>query len=115
MLLVDLKNNKNEQGRSHESGNGSGAAVASADYAFGIKDADLGVQQQPARSFKEKGLMVDMEATSHIVTDVTKFKCFNDTFKSETHCVELADSTLCRGVAQRKGNAEVFLIDSTGQ
>ncbi len=96
-----------------ESGNGSGAAAA--DYAFRMKDTDIGVQQQPARSIKEKGLMVDTGATSHIVTDILKFTSFDDTFKPETHCVELADGTPCRGVAQRKGNAEVLLVDSTGQ
>lgn len=42
--------------------------------------------------------MVDTGATSHIITDINKFKHFDDTFKSETQCVELADGTLCRGV-----------------
>lgn len=96
-----------------ESGNGSGAEAA--DYTFRIKDAGIGIQQQPARGIKENGLMVDTGATSHIVTDIDRFKHFDDTFKSETHCVELADGTLCKGVAQRKGDAEVFLIDSTGR
>lgn len=85
------------------------------DYAFRIKDTGIMTQQQPVRSINEKGLMVDTGATSHIVTDIKKFKSFNDSYKSETHCVELADGTLCRGVAQRKGDAEVFLIDSKGR
>ncbi|KAJ8358742.1 hypothetical protein SKAU_G00152670 [Synaphobranchus kaupii] len=86
-----------------------------ADYAFRIKDEETAVQRKPARGIQEKGLMVDTGATSHIVTDITKFKKFDDTFKPETHCVELADGTLCNGVAQRKGDAEVCLIDSGGQ
>ncbi|XP_028297264.1 zinc finger protein 761-like [Gouania willdenowi] len=94
-----------------ESGSGSGAAAA--DYAFRIKDTDVKIQ--PARITKAKGLMVDTGATSHIINDVAKFKSFDDTFKPETHCVELADGTLCKGVAQRRGTAEVFLIDNTGQ
>lgn len=52
---------------------------------------------------------------SHIVTDIKKFQSFDDTFKSETRCVELADGTLCRGVAQRKRDAKVFLIDCNGR
>ncbi|KAJ8345920.1 hypothetical protein SKAU_G00301130 [Synaphobranchus kaupii] len=95
---------------SEEHGGGGGA-----DYAFRIKDEETAVQRKPARGIQEKGLMVDTGATSHIVTDITKFKKFDDTFKPETHCVELADGTLCNGVAQRNGDAEVCLIDSGGQ
>lgn len=86
-----------------------------ADYVFKIKDGENRVQRQPARSIQEKGLMVDTGATSHIITDITKFKNFDDTFKPETHCVELADGTRCNGVAQRKGEAEVCLVDSGGR
>ena len=59
--------------------------------------------------------MVDTGATSHIVTDITMFKSFDCAFRPETHTVELADGTRCSGVAQRRGNAEVSLIDSRGQ
>ncbi|KAM9799552.1 uncharacterized protein ACBT44_015894 isoform 2-T2 [Syngnathus typhle] len=34
---------------------------------------------------------------------------------AETHCVELADGTRCKGVAERRGDAEVCLVDSTGR
>ena len=85
------------------------------DYAFRVKDKNKGNQRQPARSIQERGLMVDTGATSHIITDITKFKNFDDTFKPATHCVELADGTLCNGVAQRKGDAEVCLVDSGGR
>lgn len=59
--------------------------------------------------------MVDCGATSHIVTDLAKFKCFNGEFKAESHCVELADGTRCSGVAERRGDAVVCLTDSTGR
>ncbi|KAM9791032.1 uncharacterized protein LOC133165345 [Syngnathus typhle] len=62
-----------------------------------------------------RGLMVDCGATSHIITDLAKFKRFDDGFQAETHCVELADGTRCKGVAERRGDAEVCLIDSTGR
>ena len=45
---------------------------AEEDYIFQVRDG--GIQRQPARSIPERGLMVDMGATSHIVTDITKFR-----------------------------------------
>lgn len=92
----------------------SGGFEGAADHAFRIKDGVTPVQH-PGHNVREKGLMVDTGATSHIINDATKFKSFDDTFKPESHCVELADGTLCRGIAQRRGDAEVFLIESTGQ
>ena len=59
--------------------------------------------------------MVDTGATSHIITDIAKFKKFDDKFQAETHCVELADGTRCKGIAEHRGDAEVCLIDSRGQ
>ncbi|XP_070404387.1 uncharacterized protein [Nothobranchius furzeri] len=93
---------------------GRGHAAKEEDYAFRVEDADIG-GQQPAHNLKERGLLVDTGATSHIINDMTRFKSFDDTFSPETHCVELADGTMCRGIAQRRGNAEVILVDDTGQ
>lgn len=86
-----------------------------ADYVFKMRDGETSTQRQPARSIQERGLMVDTGATSHIITDITMFKNFDSAFRPETHSVELADGTRCSGVAQRRGNAEVSLIDSRGQ
>ncbi|KAI5621190.1 hypothetical protein C0J50_19125 [Silurus asotus] len=85
------------------------------DYAFKVRDRETSTQRQPTCSIKENSLMVDTGATFHIITDITMFKSFDSTFRPEKHSVELADGTRCNGVAQRKGNAEVFLIDSGGQ
>lgn len=109
------RKNKQDGARKVADESSNRPAAEAEDYAFRVKDASMGIQQQPARSIEEKGLMVDTGATSHIITDINKFKSFDDTFKSETHSVELADGTLCRGVAQRKGDAKVFLIDSAGR
>lgn len=46
---------------------------------------------QPGSSFMRKGLMVDTRATSHIITDLAKFRSFYDQFQAETHCVDLAN------------------------
>ena len=43
------------------------------------------------------------------------FKRFDDGFQAKSHCVELADGTRCKGVAERRGDAEVCLIDSKGR
>ena len=59
--------------------------------------------------------MVDAGATSHIITDIAKFKKFDSSFQAGTHCVELADGSRCKGVAKRRGDAEVWLIDSGGR
>lgn len=95
-----------------ESSNGSKAETP--DYGFRIKGADIKVQQS-AYSIEEKGLLVDTGATSHIINNIAKFKSFDDAFRPESHSVELADGTQCRGIAQQRGDAEVFLIDNTGQ
>lgn len=62
-----------------------------------------------------RDLMVDCGATSHIITDLAKFKRFDEEFQAKTHSVELADGTRCKGVAERHGHAEVRLIDSRGR
>lgn len=80
-----------------------------------MRDGENKTRIYRADDIQERGLMVDTGATSHIVTDVTKFKDFDNTFRPEKHSVELADGTRCRGVAQRRGNAEVFLFDTRGQ
>ena len=77
------------------------------EYAFRVSEG--------AASVNVRGLMVDCGATSHIITDLSKFKRFDDGFQAETHCVELADGTRRKGVAERRGDAEVCLTDSTGR
>ncbi|KAJ8414258.1 hypothetical protein AAFF_G00051280 [Aldrovandia affinis] len=77
-------------------------------YAFLVSET------QPGHGVTRKGLMVDTGATSHIITDRARFKSFDDRFQAETHCVELADGTRCKGVAERRGDAEVCLVDSRG-
>ena len=66
------------------------------------------------RELKHKGLMVDTGATSHIIRDIGKFKNFDNTFQAEKHVIELADGTRASGVALKRGDAEVYLVDSAG-
>ncbi|CAL9704258.1 unnamed protein product [Knipowitschia caucasica] len=71
------------------------------EYAFRVRDVEMG-----SPDVKKTGLMVDAGATSHIITDITKFKKFDGSFQAGTHCVELADGSRCQGVAKRRGDAE---------
>ena len=77
------------------------------EYAFRMSEGAAGVDV--------RGLMVDCGATSHIVTDLAKFKRFDDRFQAKTHCVEPVNGTQCVGVAERRGDAEVCLMDSKGR
>lgn len=65
------------------------------EYAFWISDAEI-----PMLDIKKKGLMVDAGATSHIITDIAKFKKFDSSFQAGTHCVELADGSRSNGVVK---------------
>lgn len=48
-------------------------------------------------------------------TRVRHHTLFGDIFQLEKHCVELADRTKTSGVALRRGDAEVCLIENEGQ
>ena len=61
-----------------------------------------------------KSLLVDCGATSHIVTDKSKFLNFDPNFDSGNHCIELADGSRSTGVVQGKGDVCVSLSDSKG-
>ena len=71
-------------------------------------------REKPPDDVKMKGIMVDGGATSHIVNDIGKFKSFDDSFRPESHSVELADGTKYSGIAQERGTAVIYLRDDTG-
>ena len=56
-------------------------------------------------------LLVDTGATSHIITDRSKFVSFGDNFDTNTHIIELADGSKTSVVLGNKGNAKVKLFD----
>lgn len=83
------------------------------DHTFAFKISQ--VNESPVCVLKQKGLMVDTGATSHIVTDIAKFKVFDETFKPKQHVLELADGVRTTGTAQKRGAAEVYLRDNKGR
>ncbi|KAG1961315.1 hypothetical protein F2P79_005481 [Pimephales promelas] len=80
------------------------------EYVFRASDAEMWRHEK-----EKRGLMVDAGATSHIITDIAKFRRFDSSFQADTHCVELADGTRCNGVAKSRGDAAVCLVDNTGR
>ena len=72
-------------------------------------------RKKPPDNVNMKDIMVDGGATSHIVNDIGKFKSFDDSFRPESHSVELADGTKCSGIAQRRGTAVIYLLENAGR
>ena len=60
------------------------------------------------------GLLVDIGATSYIVT-TNAFTRVDGTFKPQEHCMELADGTKTMNVAVKRGDAEATLKDVNGR
>ena len=61
-----------------------------------------------------KTLLVDCGATSHIITDESKFINFDSNFNSSNHYIELADGSRSSGIISMKGDALVSLFDING-
>ncbi|XP_024124665.2 uncharacterized protein LOC112144376 [Oryzias melastigma] len=79
------------------------------------QDKEFAFQVSEGTGINPRGLMVDCGATSHFITDLRKFRRFDERFQAGSHCVELADGMKSKGVAERRGDAEVWLIDSGGR
>ena len=59
-------------------------------------------------------ILVDTGATTHIVTDRSKFVQFDDSFNPQTHFIELANGKRANNLAQGRGTAKFELVDSQG-
>ncbi|XP_046841039.1 uncharacterized protein LOC124435135 [Xenia sp. Carnegie-2017] len=66
-------------------------------------------------NFGNNMLLVDCGATSHIITDESKFTSFDDAFKPNSHYIQLTDGTKSNNVALKRGNVSIHIIDSTGK
>ncbi|XP_068704666.1 uncharacterized protein [Montipora foliosa] len=55
---------------------------------------------------KPNALLVDCDATTHIINDESKFSNFDDKFAPEKHYIELADGTRSDNVALKRGDVE---------
>jgi len=52
------------------------------------------------RSVCQGSLLVDCGATAHIITDKSKFTSFEQSFDTNSHCIELADGSRPSGIVQ---------------
>lgn len=68
----------------------------------------------PIQLGNKKGIMVDCGATSHMINDAKKFKMVDKSFRPKDHRVELADGTKVSGMAEMRGDAEIYLLDTEG-
>jgi len=60
-------------------------------------------------------LLVDTGATTHIITDESKFCSFDDSFVPDKHYIELADGSRVSSLAKGRGMAKVKLADKRGK
>ena len=59
-------------------------------------------------------VLVDTGATTHIITDRSKFTQFDNSFNPETHFIELANGKRANNLAQGRGTARIELKDTQG-
>ena len=78
-------------------------------FAFKISDSS----SECGKSVLNSNLLVDTGATSHIVSDPSKFISFDKAFDARAHIIELADGSKAK-VVSGKGVAKVKLYDVNG-
>ena len=82
-------------------------------YSFKVS-ADDGEDQSEATADSINAVLVDTGATTHIITDKSKFVKFEDSFNPETHFIELANGKRSNNLAQGRGTARIELVDTRG-
>ena len=101
-----IQKNKNENDQANK------AQEKEHSFAFQMK-AQQGVTKNNTQMPNK--LLVDCGETAHIITDESKFSSFDQSFKHETHYIELADGTRSNNVALKRGDVELPIMDSTGR
>ena len=80
------------------------------EFAFKVYERD-----NDAHNVMHSTLLVDCGATSHIITDESKFTKFDESFQPESHFIELADGSKSNNVALKRGDVSVSMVESNGQ
>ena len=84
------------------------------EHSFTFKVSDSSNSEHVGKSLYSDNLLVDTGATSHIITDKSKFIAFDKDFNTYSHVIELADESKANVVAG-KGVAKVKLNDVNGK
>ena len=58
--------------------------------------------------------MVDTGTTSLIIKDIERFKNFDVSFQPDNPLIELADGSKMNGVALKRGDTEICLVNANG-
>ena len=61
-----------------------------------------------------KSLLVDTGATTHIITEKSRFCSFDSSFVPEKHTIELADGSRVSNLAKGRGKAKINMVDKRG-
>ena len=80
-----------------------------------IEKEILATNLDPVKAKTENGLLVDSGSTSHIVNEDKGFIEVDDNFKPQNHMIELADGTITKSDAQKKGTVKMNLTDENGE
>ena len=67
------------------------------------------------QSMREDSLLVDCGATTHIITQRSKFTSFEENFDAKSHYIELADGSRSNDIVEGRGKAKVCINDSCGK
>ena len=110
-----LNSGKTGQGHKNSYSKDKLNQVADADdcghsFAFRINAGNADVS-----SSKCNMLLVDCGATTHIITDSSKFIKYDESFKPDKHYIELADGTKANNVALKRGDVSVPMMDDAGR
>ena len=89
---------------------------------FGPAIAAIGVDATSTNCYfvkskmgKGGSMLVDSGASSHIITDESRFCSIDKDFKPQNHFVELADGTKHNKFALKRGSIEISLQEKTGK
>lgn len=77
-------------------------------------DFDCGIADDSVSQINSSFLLVDSGATSHIISDQSKFVNLDKNFDPEKHFIELADGSRKNNIVSAKGDARIMINDSKG-
>ena len=84
-------------------------------FAFRISETQCENRESDNIDVVAENLLVDCGATSHIISDRSKFLKFDDNFNPSNHTIQLADGSKQSGIVEGKGDARLSISDKFGK